>query len=206
MTASIPSKPWSRRTTGMPPPPTATTSRPASRSVRTAPSSTTSSGLGDGTTRRQPRPGSSFRAQPRSAPAHAPGAVVVRADRLRRVLEGRVGGVDRDVRDDDRDGLPRHGLELRGRERADLRLGLGDREPERERGRLRGPELLAQELVADLRPVPVRDDDLALEERRHGRERRPGWRGARRRVRAPRGRGARFRPAPGRSAWVVLSG
>ncbi|TPW12694.1 MAG: hypothetical protein FD129_1421 [bacterium] len=60
MTASTPSSvPSSRRTTGTPPPPSAITMKPASRNVRMACSSTISIGIGEGTTRRQPRPESS---------------------------------------------------------------------------------------------------------------------------------------------------
>ena len=49
--------------------------------------------------------------------------------------------------------------ELRRGERADLGLRLRDREVERKRRRLARAELLAEELVPDLRAVPVRDDD-----------------------------------------------
>ena len=55
MTASTPvSVPSSRRTTGMPPPPLAITTKPASTRACTAGASTTSSGSGEATTRRQP--------------------------------------------------------------------------------------------------------------------------------------------------------
>ena len=53
--------------------------------------------------------------------------------------------------------------------RADLGLGLRNREVERERGHLVGGALLAQQLVPDLRPVSVRDDDLALADERRDR-------------------------------------
>ncbi len=67
MTASTPaSDPSSRRTTGMPPPPTATAITSRSSSARIASHSTTSRGCGLGTTRRQPRPESSTTAHPSS--------------------------------------------------------------------------------------------------------------------------------------------
>ncbi len=55
MTASIPrSEPSASRTTGMPPPPLATTTKPASTRACTAGASRISSGSGEATTRRQP--------------------------------------------------------------------------------------------------------------------------------------------------------
>ncbi len=55
MTASTPtSEPSGRRTCGMPPPPLATTTKPASISARTAGASRISCGSGEATTRRQP--------------------------------------------------------------------------------------------------------------------------------------------------------
>ena len=63
-------------------------------------------------------------------------------------------------------GLPATGEQLGRGERADLGLRLRDGDPERQRRRLGRPQLLAQELVPDLGAVPVRDHDLALEQRR----------------------------------------
>lgn len=60
MTAATPSRePSSRSTTGMPPPPQAMETVVSHR-VLIVPISTIRFGLGDGTTRRQPRPESSF--------------------------------------------------------------------------------------------------------------------------------------------------
>ena len=57
-----------------------------------------------GTTRRQPRPASSFMAKPCSSIiVFAFGLVVEGADRLGRVGEGRVLGVDRDLREQGHD-------------------------------------------------------------------------------------------------------
>ena len=50
-------------------------------------------------------------------------------------------------------------------QRADLGLGLGDREPERQRRHLVGRPLLPDELVPDLGPVPVREHELLAEQR-----------------------------------------
>lgn len=65
MTASIPFKRFKTlvRTTGMPPPPAAMTMMPSLTSSRMAFFSTISMGLGEATTRRQPRPASSLTAQ-----------------------------------------------------------------------------------------------------------------------------------------------
>ena len=49
--------------------------------------------------------------------------------------------------------------QLGGDQRADLRLGLRDREPQRERWSFRRGALLPQQLVADLRAVAVRDHE-----------------------------------------------
>src|SRR5262245_40158109 len=58
-TASTPRRrPPGSLTTGMPPPPAATTTTPAASRTRIASASTISSGSGDGTTRRKPRPAS----------------------------------------------------------------------------------------------------------------------------------------------------
>ena len=68
ITASTPrSLPPLRRTTGMPPPPHATTKQPLVHSARIESSSMISRGIGEGTTQRQPRPASSFTRQPSSA-------------------------------------------------------------------------------------------------------------------------------------------
>jgi hypothetical protein len=72
------------------------------------------------------------------------------------------------VRGYDRDRPVRERAELGGHEGSDLRLRLRDRDPERERGRFPRGQLLAQELVADLGSVSVREDDLALEKRSYG--------------------------------------
>ena len=55
--------------------------------------------------------------------------------------------------------------QLGGDECADLRLGLRNREPQRERWSFGCGALLPQQLVADLRAVPVRDhESLGLRE------------------------------------------
>ena len=65
------------------------------------------------------------------------------------------------MREDDGDLALDAGAELGGEQRPDLALRERDRQPERKLGRLGRARLLAQELVPDLRPVPVRDDDRA---------------------------------------------
>ncbi len=66
--------------------------------------------------------------------------------------------------------LPRgSGGELGLDQRSDLRLRLGNGEIEGKRRHLVGRALLAQQLVPDLRPVPVRDYDLALADERSDR-------------------------------------
>ena len=68
ITAATPWRsPWASRTTGMPPPPTATTTNPASRRTRIASISTIRFGSGDGTTRRHPRSASSTTCHPSSS-------------------------------------------------------------------------------------------------------------------------------------------
>ncbi len=166
ITASIPRRP-APSATGIPPPPQATTVMPLSTSARIDASSTISTGTGDGTTRRQPRPESCTTAQPRSRSSSRAWLLGVEGtDRLGRPREGGIVGVDADVCED----AGHRRIEGRLDERPDLRLGLGHGEPERKfRSLLRGP-LLAQELVSDLRAVPVRDHD-ALAGAQHGRER-----------------------------------
>jgi hypothetical protein len=66
ITASTPTRSAPTRATGTPPPPQATTTSPASSRRRISPASTTSTGSGDATTRRQPRPESSATDQPRA--------------------------------------------------------------------------------------------------------------------------------------------
>ena len=91
---------------------------------------------------------------------------VERPDRLRRLLEGRVVLGYEHVRQQAGDGPSGDRLELALDQRADLRLRLRDGEVERQRRRLVGGALVAQELVADLGPVPVRDHELGLVEER----------------------------------------
>ena len=68
MTASTPERaPLRARTTGMPPPPEQTTMTPSCTRSRIASRGTISMGSGEGTTRRQPRPASSFMAKPCSS-------------------------------------------------------------------------------------------------------------------------------------------
>ena len=67
ITASTPTRyPFSLRTTGIPPPPQATTTYPPRTRQFICSNSRISRGAGDGTTRRQPPPGSSAMLQPRS--------------------------------------------------------------------------------------------------------------------------------------------
>ena len=66
MTASTPCSAPLERTTGMPPPPTATTSTPSFTRSRMTSSSTISMGSGEGTTRRYPRAASSTISQPKA--------------------------------------------------------------------------------------------------------------------------------------------
>ena len=68
MTASMPERaPPLPRTTGTPPPPEQITQMPSSSMSRMAAMGTISTGSGLGTTRRQPRPASSFMARPSSS-------------------------------------------------------------------------------------------------------------------------------------------
>ena len=174
MTASIPSKASSRRTTGMPPPPHRDDELPGlqERAHGRELEHLQRPGGGDDA---PPAPARLLLQRPAALALELPGtkAVVVGADRLGRVLEGGIGGVDHNVCDHDRHRPPYDGDELGCSESPDLGLRLRDRDPERERRRLGSGELLAEELVPDLRAVPVRDHDLALEQRRDRRER-PG--------------------------------
>ena len=95
--------------------------------------------------------------------------VVEGADRLRRLGEGGVVLGDDDAGQDDDHAPARDGFELGGDERPDLRLRLGDGHVQGKGRRLRARELLAQQLVPHLRPVPVRDHDGPVREDRGGR-------------------------------------
>jgi hypothetical protein len=154
MTASIPSWRPSRETTGTPPPPIATTRIP--RSSRVLPH------------------------DPAAFPFESPSlfGVVERPDRLRRVLEGGIGFVHLHSRHDHSHGPARSRLQLGGDERADLGLRLSDGDVERQRRSLRAGKLLAEKLVSDLWPVPVRDHEGPVAEEwldraERGREVRP---------------------------------
>ena len=156
-------------TTGIPPPPHATTIAPAPRRARMerAPRSRAGAATGRRAGSRGPRP----RRAASRAPARAPGPAprVERPDRLRRPLERRVVGRDVDVREQACDRpLDRSG-ELRLDHGADLGLSLRNREVERQGRHLVGGALLTQQLVADLRPVSMCDHDLALADERRDR-------------------------------------
>ncbi len=94
--------------------------------------------------------------------------VVEGPDRLRRVGEG--GVVPSHDHSGQQDGHAPAGdrLELRGDERADLGLCLGDGDVEGEGRRLGARKLLAQELVADLRAVAMCDHDGPVRQDRAG--------------------------------------
>ena len=62
-----------------------------------------------------------------------------------------------------------HGCKLGLDQRPDLRLRLSDREIERQRRYLVGCPLLPHQLVADLRPVSVGDDEAAVAQQREQR-------------------------------------
>ena len=91
---------------------------------------------------------------------------IERADRFRRAVEGGIVGRNGHVRQEARDlAVVERRAQLRGDECADLRLGLRNRQPQRQRWSLGCGALLPQQLVADLRAVPVRDHEtLALRE------------------------------------------
>ena len=88
--------------------------------------------------------------------------VVERPDRLGRLGEGRVVFVHDDMREQARDRAARDRSELAFDQRADFGLRLRDREIERQRRCLVGRALMAEQLIADLRSVPVRDHELVL--------------------------------------------
>ena len=119
--------------------------------------------LGEGTTRRWPRFASDTSAQPRSRSSTL-GLLgrVERADRLRRPVERRIVGRDTDMREHAGDRASAQGRsQLGGDERADLRLGLRNREPQRQRWSFRGGAFLPEQLVPDLRAVAVRDREIS---------------------------------------------
>ncbi len=98
--------------------------------------------------------------------------VVERPDGLGRVLEGGIVLGHADAGEEDGDGTVGDLRQLGRDERADLGLGLRDRDVERQLRRLLRGELLAQQLVSDLRPVSVRDHDgPGPQDRLEGRER-----------------------------------
>ena len=134
---------------------------------RPRPSSTTQRGIGDGTTRRRPRPASArsasrVRARGRSPPARRRTGRSASSGRSKAgssAPRGRGSGCRR------RPGRER-GAQFRGDQRADLRLRLRNREPQRQRRCLLCRALLAQQLVADLRPVPCVITSARLVEQR----------------------------------------
>ena len=100
--------PCSSATTGMPPPPTAMTTTPASMSWRITSISTMRFGWGEATTRRQPRPASSSTSQPSSSRRRMRfGFVEEGADGLRRVQHRRIVGGNLHLGDDGRHRLGR---------------------------------------------------------------------------------------------------
>ena len=169
MTASTPSRrPSGRSTTGIPPPPAATTRKPASTSVWIASCSTIRTGCGEATSRRQPRPESSATVPPvLLGQAARDGLLVEAADRLRRRGERGVAGVDDGVREGRDDLLVEAGraqlaLQRRAEDVAEAPLGVGDRHVEvelRQPGLDVGDEVRAAHDEADLRAVAVRQDD-----------------------------------------------
>ena len=158
ITASMPSWPPFRETTGTPPPPAATTTTPRSSSVRTDWSSSTRSGLG----RRHdtsPAAAGILLHGPAALLLQCSGArgVVEGADRLGRVLKRGVVLVHLDARHDDGHRASRRRLEL-GRPRARRsRPGSAQRQRRAERRGLGARELLPEQLVAHLRAVSMRD-------------------------------------------------
>ena len=95
-------------------------------------------------------------------------------DRLCRPVECWIVRCDAHVRQHACSRTRRCGSKLGRNQRSDLGLCLRDREPQRQRRRLLGSPLLPKQLVADLRTVPVRDDETRLvEERRERRDRAP---------------------------------
>jgi hypothetical protein len=88
------------------------------------------------------------------------------ANRLRRILEGRVVLVYNHARHEyDRFTADRGG-QLGRDQSADLGLGLRDRKVERERGRLRARQRMPQKLVPNLRPIPVGQHDRPFPQER----------------------------------------
>ena len=146
----------------MPPPPTQTTSTPASTSRRIVGSSTIERGSGEATTRRWP-PASSTSVHPaRGGQARGRLAVVDRADRLRGALERRVAGVHHHLGQQRRDARVAQLVDqLLLEQVADHALGLGAEHVERIRlDPLVGLALERQQ--AHLGPVSVGDDDVVL--------------------------------------------
>ena len=87
-------------------------------------------------------------------------------DRLRGIPERRIVFVDPHMGEHADDRPLGDGFELGLDQRPDLRLRLSDREIERQRRHLVGGPLLAHQLVADLRPVSVGDDEVAVAQQR----------------------------------------
>ena len=102
----------------------------------------------------------SHRPAPLASKLFGHGVVVERSDRLRRTVEGSVFGRNANVREHARDGPIDGRSQLGGDQRADLRLRLRHREPEWQGRNFVGRALLPNQLVPDLRPVSVSDDDL----------------------------------------------
>ena len=167
ITAATPLRfPSASATTGIPPPPTETTTKPASISARIASSSTIRSGAGDATTRRQPRPASSRTAQPSSsrrriavgssmnepigfdglakAGSSAATSICVTTETAWRSIAEPVEVV----------------LEVLRERVADRALAVGAADVQRHLVQLGGGELGAAEDEADLRAVAVPDGDV----------------------------------------------
>ena len=162
MTASTPVRaPSVALLTAIPPPPAASTMRPASSSSRIASCSTMSIGTGEATTRRCPRPESSTTRQPRCASqlGRSFGAEE-RSDRLGRAIERRVVRVYPDVGHDHyRDTSPADPVDLTGQHATKLTLSHGAELVQRLRRNDGAGLFLLDRQVADLRTVAVHDCD-----------------------------------------------
>ena len=149
----------------MPPPPAPTTTYPASARVAMVPASTTSSGSGDATTRRQPFSPRSSQVCPCSISGAGLVLGQVAADRLGRLAEARVVAVDEGAGDHGRrtpvDAAVGQRLVQRVEDQeADRALGLRTAPVQRHRRHDVRGELVLHQQVADLRAVAVGEDDV----------------------------------------------
>ena len=172
ITAAMPVRmPLGPRTTGMPPPPPAMTTVPRRASTSISEMSTMWRGFGDGTTWRQPRP-EVLAHQPAELGADGLGLLLGEegADRLAGVREGRIGGVDLDLRQHAGDvagavGFAQRVLQRLHEQVGDAALAVRHADVERHRRNAVAGQRLPHQDLADHGAVAVGDHQLVVEQR-----------------------------------------